>query len=165
MTSRLPLRFESKVERTDTCWLWMGATNSKGYGCWSVDGVSQLAHRVAYQTLVGPIPEGLTIDHLCRVKVCVNPAHLEPVTMLENIARAAEQDRPANCPYGHEYTAENTYVKVRPNGQINRTCRTCVRAKARAKYREVRAAAGMTRVRRSRFDAALGGSEPLEVAS
>lgn len=136
----LPLRFESKVERTDTCWLWLGATNSRGYGCWGVEGVSQLAHRVAYELLVGPIPEGLTIDHLCFNKVCVNPAHMEPVTREENSRRKERVIRPTHCPQGHELTDDNLYVKNRSDGHgINRYCKTCKRASLnrwRAKKRQ-----------------------------
>lgn len=147
--ARLPLTFWGKtIPGVDGCWHWQGALNSRGYGCFGVAGVSQLAHRVAYASLVGPIPEGLTIDHLCRVKRCVNPAHLEPVTLRENIARAAEQDRPTHCPEGHVYTPENTHVKRRSNGQVNRTCRTCGNRRARARYR----AAHPEVKRRSKYD-------------
>lgn len=152
--SALPIRFDAKVERTETCWLWMGATNSRGYGCWGVDGVSQLAHRVAYETLVGPIPEGLTIDHLCMVKTCVNPAHMEPVSVRENIRRAVEANRPTRCPYGHEYTPANLYVSTRADGRTKYSCRRCTRDRARAKYREARAAEGkQTRTYRTRIGA------------
>lgn len=131
----LPLRFEAKVERTESCWLWLGCTNSRGYGCWGVQGVSHLVHRVAYEALVGPIPEGLTIDHLCRVKTCVNPDHLEPVTIRENVTRGAAARRPTHCPKGHEYTPENTYTKRRSNGWINRCCKECTRIAQRARRR------------------------------
>ena len=139
--SKLPVRFETKIERTDTCWLWMGATNSKGYGCWAVDGVSQLAHRVAYELMVRQIPEGLTIDHLCRNKLCVNPAHLEAVTLRENIARAYEQDKPSHCPQGHEYSPENTYLNPRPSGRVNRICRKCAYQATKRNRAKNRAAA------------------------
>lgn len=73
--SVLNARFWAKVDKDDTdCWLWTGCLNSCGYGCWAVNGKSQLTHRLAYEALVGPIPEGLTIDHLCRVRACCNPA-------------------------------------------------------------------------------------------
>lgn len=122
----LPDRFWRKVDpQPDGCWLWTGALNSRGYSCFAVDGVSHLGHRVAYEALVGSIPEGYTIDHLCRVKRCVNPTHLDPVTLRENIRRAYQQNRPTHCPKGHEYTDGNTRVKQRSNGQINRTCRGC----------------------------------------
>src|SRR5690606_13797613 len=77
-------RFWKKVTKTEAdCWEWTGALNSRGYGCVGIDSKRYLTHRVAYEALVGPIPEGLTIDHLCRNKVCCNPAHLEPVTARE----------------------------------------------------------------------------------
>jgi hypothetical protein len=87
-------RFWDKVQdrpKGEGCWLWEGAINSQGYGnFW--DGVRFVkAHRFAYECLIGEIPEGLTIDHLCRVRHCVNPSHLEPVTMRENFLRG---DRP-----------------------------------------------------------------------
>lgn len=134
----LSRRFWDKVEVSESgCWVWVGALNSRGYGCFGVEGVSQLAHRVIYDVLVGSIPEGYTIDHLCRTKPCVNPAHLEPVTLRENIARAYALSRPTHCPYGHEYTPENTRTKHRSNGQINRTCRTC--EDAQKEHRNARA--------------------------
>lgn len=76
--------FWSHVEKTDTCWLWTGRKEKAGYGKYC----GTVAHRWAYRELVGPIPAGLTLDHLCYVRHCVNPAHLEPVTLLENVRRA-----------------------------------------------------------------------------
>lgn len=128
----LPGRFWSKVRVIGDCWVWLASLNSRGYALFSVEGRARLAHRVAYEALVGPIPDGLTIDHLCRIKRCVNPAHMEPVSVLENIQRAYLANRPSHCPRGHEYTPENTHVKLRRTGpmagQINRTCRACERA-------------------------------------
>lgn len=121
-------RFWAKVakdEQTD-CWLWTGAVNSRGYGQWGVSGLSRSTHRVAYEALVGAIPEGLTIDHLCRVKTCCNPAHLEPVTIGENTRRARALI--TVCPQGHEYTPENTIVK---KGTSSRSCRECQNARRR----------------------------------
>ena len=119
-------RFWSYVEKTDSCWLWRGAATGRGYGNCSMFGRSQSAHRVAYELLVGPIPEGLTIDHLCRVKTCVNPAHMEPVTNRENIQRA----RGGNdaCVHGHPYTAENMIPR---NDGSTYKCRTCHNARRR----------------------------------
>lgn len=125
---RRPLaeRFWAKVEKTDTCWLWRGALQPNGYGRFGSTQRSQvgnwLAHRMAYTLAVGPIPEGLTIDHLCRNRACVNPAHLEPVTQGENNLRAYD----GKCRAGHPFTTETTYVG--PNGF--RQCRTCRNARA-----------------------------------
>jgi hypothetical protein len=96
---RLPLgasteeRFWAKVEKTDACWLWTGSRNGRGYGLLNVaTGASPVrAHRFSYELLVGTIPAGLQLDHLCGVKACVNPAHLEPVTNEENSRRARER--------------------------------------------------------------------------
>lgn len=82
-------RFESKVLKTDGCWLWQRAKSSSGYGVFGVAwGHSMCAHRFAYEQAVGPIPDGLEIDHLCSNRLCVRPDHLEPVTREENIRRA-----------------------------------------------------------------------------
>lgn len=130
----LPARFWAKVQPDASgCWLWTAALNSRGYPCFGIRGRSHLAHRVAYQALVGTIPAGLEMDHLCRVPRCVNPAHLEAVTREENVRREMVAILPTHCPRGHAYTAENTYVKHRSNGQINRTCRTCVSAAREAR--------------------------------
>lgn len=121
-------RFMAKVEPDENgCWIWQRWLSSDGYGYVKLDGKTQIAHRVAYEHLVAPIPEGMTIDHLCRVKACVNPAHLEPVTSRENVVRAASTR--THCPQGHEYTAENT----RTTAQGWRVCRICQRA-AVARY-------------------------------
>lgn len=86
-------RFWSKVFKTETCWLWTGATNTKGYGSFSVGiGASKTrvgAHAWAYETLIGPVPGGCELDHLCRDHRCVNPAHLEPVPHRVNVLRGA----------------------------------------------------------------------------
>lgn len=84
------LKFWSFVQegKPDTCWLWTGHQNNRGYGLWRVRSSTIGAHRFAYQERVGPIPDGLEIDHLCRTPLCVNPGHLEPVTREENMRRA-----------------------------------------------------------------------------
>lgn len=93
-TGTVTERFWPKVERVeDGCWLWTASLTGDGYGRISLGGKfgpMGLAHRVAYELLVGPIPEGLELDHLCRVRRCVNPEHLEPVTHAENVRRAQE---------------------------------------------------------------------------
>jgi hypothetical protein len=118
-----------RIDRSGDCWLWTGAKNPKGYGKIS----QRYAHRMVYEALVGPIPEGLVIDHLCRNTSCVNPAHLEPVTNIVNLLRGPNPRREqTSCVNGHEFTEQNTYI--RPNGC--RTCRTCGRDKARNRYRQ-----------------------------
>jgi hypothetical protein len=119
----------------DECWDWLQSTR-RGYGrCWPVDGIPErVAHRIAYTLEHGPIPDGLTIDHLCRNRRCCNPAHLEAVTERENILRgtcpAAENARKTHCNRGHEFTPENTYDKR--EGQ--RQCKTCMRDNDRRRY-------------------------------
>ena len=126
-------RFWEKVEKTDTCWNWTAAKASKyGHGKFMVKDpetgrwANRKAHRWAYENIVGPIPEGLTIDHLCRNPRCVNPAHLEPVTLAENIRRQGAAV--THCPQGHPLSGENLYV-VKQTGY--RQCVTCKRHHAR----------------------------------
>lgn len=137
-------RFWIKVTKTESCWLWH-RPNSLGYGRFTTHkGERQrMAHRFAYEACVGPIPEGLVLDHLCRVRHCVNPAHLEPVTQRENtmrspIAPAAINATRTHCVHGHEYTRENTIARIRPGG--GRACKTCLREYMRRKRAEERAA-------------------------
>ena len=126
-----------KVERgaDEQCWPWIGG-KATGYGRFEPDATRHppprrqvAAHRFAYELLVGPIPEGLTLDHLCGNTLCVNPAHLEPTTMRENILRgvtsaAAVNARKTHCSHGHPYDDENTYLVRTQNGTV-RKCRTC----------------------------------------
>jgi len=131
-------RFWEKVNRTDTCWLWIAYRDELGYGKVRWAGRIQVAHRVAYELVVGPILEGLTLDHLCRNRGCVNPAHLEPVSLGENILRGntfqAVNAAKTSCPQGHPYDSENTYwhkaTSRYPSGR--RECRICRAASRRA---------------------------------
>jgi len=119
-------KFWSKVTKTSTCWLWTGAATGRGYGSWRApNGRDYGAHRLAYETLVGPIPDGLTVDHLCRNKACVNPAHMELVTVRENILRSKAR---THCPQGHEYTPENN-LRAKTGGFKCRTCHNANRRK------------------------------------
>lgn len=124
-------RFWTKVKKTDTCWLWTG-TKPDGYGRFYYDGAKRPAHRFAYELLVGPIPAGLEIDHLCRNHGCVNPDHLEPVTHAENLRRGKTRawwnERKTHCKHGHPFTPENTYTYP---GRKKRGCRTCTRERHR----------------------------------
>lgn len=131
-----PQQIADKIEVTGFCWLWTGATD-RGYPRVSYGGRSAArAHRVVYELLVGKIPEGRYLDHLCRVRHCVNPDHLEPVTARENtmrspIAPAYLNSLKTHCPRGHEYAGSN--VGVMKEG--SRYCRECKRARERDWYR------------------------------
>ena len=136
MATRLEERFWGKVIKTDTCWEWTDYTGYNGYGKLRVQGQMRKAHRLAYEFCIGPIPEGLTLDHLCRNRKCVNPSHLEPVTYQQNIlrgeGRAAAQARRTHCPRGHPYDLFNTYKG--PDGR--RHCRVCLSAEGRRRTRQ-----------------------------
>ena len=136
-------RLWPKVDRSggpDACWTWLACRRS-GYGLFWVGGKGLQAHRVAYELLVGPIPEGLSIDHLCRNTGCVNPAHLEPVTHKENVLRGVGQmavnARKTHCLRGHLFDEENTYVAKANYRRLCRECRRMHQMERRARQREV----------------------------
>ena len=125
------VQFWAKVDRQGPgdCWPWLASRNEGGYGQFRGALGGGMAHRFAYEAIVGPIPEGLTLDHLCRNRACVNPAHLEPVTSRVNTLRgdglAARRARQTHCKRGHEFTPENGYVYTDPKGRERRICRAC----------------------------------------
>ena len=110
------------------CWPWLGYVNRAGYGVTStVRGGRRGAYRVVWEILVGEIPAGLDVDHLCRNPICVNPGHLEPVTHAENVRRGARARDTGICRRGHPFDEQNTYRS--PEGW--RACRACRRELAR----------------------------------
>lgn len=124
-------RLNSRIDKTDTCWIWTGKVDKTGYGSFGMR-VEQAcrtrsAHKIVYETLVGEVPEGMQLDHLCKVPLCVNPEHLEVVTPRENIMRsnglAAINAKKTHCKHGHELTEDNIYVP--PKRPTRRYCRKC----------------------------------------
>lgn len=128
------------------CWLWTGGHVPAGYGAFSVGNKSEMAHRVAYQICVAPIPDELETDHLCRNRGCVRPSHLEPVTPKVNQHRgegfAGVNFRKTECVRGHPLSGDNLYIS--PDGE--RQCRTCRRDQRRA-WEKAKREAGYKRVR------------------
>ncbi len=123
-------RFWSKVAQTGNvceCWPWTASLDTSGYAQIKVDGRKVMSHRYSYEQVIGPIPDGLQLDHLCRDRSCVNPYHLEPVTQRENNLRGrhdygGKHNRlKTRCPMGHEYDIPNTYY----DSKGYRVCRKC----------------------------------------
>ncbi|MBM0235909.1 hypothetical protein JNW88_00205 [Micromonospora sp. ATA32] len=162
MSTALIDKLFDRIRKTDACWEWTGTVNGEGYGSFTLytpggkgeHRATHAAHRLVYTELVGPIPDGLTLDHLChnvdsgcaggrqcRHRRCVNPEHLEPVAFEVNVSRGlgptADNARKTRCVSGHEFTPENTYV--RPEG--GRECRECIRTRNRQRKSALRAAA------------------------
>lgn len=135
-TMNMEERFWYFTTKTDGCWSWHSTHVSSGYGVLSYKGRQIRAHRVAYELLVGPIPDTLVLDHLCKNRGCVNPDHLEVVTKGENTLRgdgpSAMNLRKTHCKKGHEFTPENLF-----NDKTGRRCcRVCGREKALRYYYE-----------------------------
>ncbi len=126
-------RFQTKIRiAPNGCWIWFGEKEKHGYGRLTVGRVKVMAHRYAYQTLIGPLPQGLQCDHVvCQNPSCVNPYHLEPVTPKINTLRGngvgGQNHRKTHCAHGHAYDLENT--RICKDG--SRSCRECARAACR----------------------------------
>ncbi len=130
-------RFWVKVDAEGDCWEWIATKTRGGYGLFSpVEGTNTVAHRWAWIALVGPIDEGLQLDHLCRNRACCNTDHLQPVSRLQNVSRGAYgkgKPRKTDCRNGHPYQGDNVVIQ---SGGVRR-CRVCLTAtqrRAKAKY-------------------------------
>lgn len=123
----LPDRVRSKIQVDEAgCWVWTASMYNGGYGRIRFEKKDYVAHRLVYELLVSQIPAGLQLDHLCRVRTCVNPAHLEPVTCRENLMRgethAAANAAKTHCVHGHALEGDNLVMR-----RGYRTCRRCAR--------------------------------------
>lgn len=121
----------SSMKGKDECWNWTGHIGKNGYAYCSYNGVSTSAYRAVWRHLVGEIPEGYEIDHLCKNTKCVNPNHLEPVTPKENNMRSTSPSslaaKKTSCLNGHPFSLENTSIIRRSNGKVDRRCKICHR--------------------------------------
>lgn len=128
LSIQLPSEIEAKITYMDGCWIWTGARRVRNYGSVQYgersNRKSALAHKYVYELLVGPVPEGLELDHTCREQRCVNPDHLEPVTHLVNSRRALAK---THCKHGHPLSGDNLYV-----WHDKRACRRCAIDRATA---------------------------------
>lgn len=128
-------------EPNSGCWLWLGSICEDGYG--KAGGKETLAHRLSYKHFIGPIPDGLEIDHKCRVRCCVNPKHLRLLTHAENASLAIQGENHRNtrktcCKRGHLLSGENLILEKGANGSIVRQCRACRNERQRLKARRAR---------------------------
>ncbi len=144
MTGSKPEPIEDRIQRNSMtepnsgCWLWLGWLNRDGYGRMKLGSEKggtmrqPMAHRASYEFYKGPIPEGMELDHICSVRCCVNPDHLEIVTSRENTARTCKRNKgdkwkskKTHCPKGHPYSGDNLQIEIRKSGKPMRRCKIC----------------------------------------
>jgi hypothetical protein len=143
-------RLFSKISSVDDCWIWGGGIDGSGYGVINIDGSYFKVHRISYEIFIGPIPSNLVVDHTCRIRNCINPGHLEPVTQKENVARALIDvpDRVQNkvgryCQKGRHLLRQGRigeYLKFKKDGvtpRVEHRCKDCDRDRKR-EYRSKR---------------------------
>lgn len=151
MTATIAERLARRTRAEGECIIWTGALQTNGYGSMgNGQGGSMLVHRAAWEIANGPIPGDLTIDHLCRVKACVNPAHMELVTRGENSRRGrAAQEA---CAHGHPLSGDNLRLQIREDGRTYRICIACSRRYLRESYdRNYKPTSGKRRAKRSAY--------------
>lgn len=124
--------------RKGSCMVWASTINSNGYGTINVKSKTKRVHRVAYELARGPIPDGLSLDHLCRNRACINPDHMEPVTRqvnsLRGVGPSAVNAKKTHCINGHELTGDNVRTYLGQYGKPNRRCQACAREYRRRYY-------------------------------
>lgn len=124
------------------CMVFMGAVNNLGYGTIKIDGKKKMVHRVMYEELVGKIPNGMVIDHKCRIPGCWNPSHLDVVTQAENVFRGfsphANNARKSACDRGHPFDGKGFRLEPQPGGKVMRRCLICRRDRDRLRKRLAR---------------------------
>ena len=130
--------------------IWLGVLDTCGYARVRSKGKLQSAHRMSYEICIGKIPEGLELDHKCRVRCCINPRHLEPVTHPENMRRGISNSLPGrlaalrtrsvatHCKKGHRWSEENTYTYRYPSGRVARLCRACHRFRGKEYKKKIK---------------------------
>lgn len=145
------MRFMSKISiNAETgCWEWQAAISPTGYAMFFADGKNVKGHRWAYEYFIGPMDKDKVSDHLCRTRHCVNPSHIEPVTIVENLQRSPIWNgNKEYCKHGHEFDEKNTYWCKQTNGNTKRACRECLKrrtAEWRAKKKAQAAVSGCPR--------------------
>ena len=157
---RLPQRFWTKVnvDPVTGCWEWTAAISNGGYGVFSFDKRPQKAHRVAYLTLVGPIADNFQLDHLCRNRKCVNPSHLEPVSLAINVLRGLKgYELRGVCVNGHDITADDA-IYCPTQHPTRRDCAECRRIRALRQRTLIRAAHEALGISQSQYRATYGHS-------